>query len=359
VGDGTVKEYRKYLRPRYQNDIVRVLEQEFVPMSPATRLPEDQYRSKAGGLLLQPHQRRILNHAFTPVRIPGSRKYQLPYDTIVYSCPKKSGKTQILTGLHVAWALAGYGGEQYSMANSREQSRDRAFARVGMYADWLRRTDLEKYSTVFTGHEADRITFRSPYSSIQTVPVAPGSQAGGFQSLTGWDELWSYERETALRLFAEMQPIPTIPDVTLPEGLGFIHGGKTIASPSLRIITTYSGYHGEAPLLWAIYESVCKPDPDTEEENGTRVEGLEDLPVYISDDKRTLCYWDHECRMPWQTEEFIEQARNDPINRMRPEEFRRLWENRWTSGNESFIDMNLWDQAAARGAEKGLYNAYP
>jgi len=63
--------------------------------------------------------------------------------------------------------------------------------------------------------------------------------------------------------------------------------------------------------------------------------------------------------MPWQTEEFIEQARNDPINRMRPEEFRRLWENRWTSGSESFIEMALIDAGTARGQEKGLYNAYP
>jgi hypothetical protein len=345
-----------YGLPRHRNDIVRVLETDFIPMSPATRLPEKEYLSKHGGLELQPHQRRILNHAFTPVRIEGSRKMRLPYDTIVYSCPKKSGKTQILAGIFVAWART-FGGVQYGMANSREQSRDRAFSRVGMYADHLRRTNLTKYNSMFDTYETDRITFRDPYSSIQTVPVAPGSQAGGFQSLTGWDELWSYERDAALRLFAEMQPIPTIPDVTLPKH--FIHGGKTIASPSLRIITTYAGFHGTSELLWNIYNNVCKPDLNTEEEGGTPIPGLEDLPVYISDDKRTLCYWDHESRMPWQTPEFLARALADPINQMRPEEYKRLWENRWVSGNDAFISMAFIDAAMEQGQARGLANMYP
>jgi len=345
-----------YLRPRHRNDITRIIETEFVPLSPATRLPEEKYRSKEGGLLLQPHQRRILNHAFTPVKQPGSRAMRLPYETFIYSCPKKSGKTAILSGLFYALSRT-IGGQQYAMANSREQSRDRAYSRVHTFADWMRTNDPEKHEDTFDKVESDRIIFKNPYGFLQTVPVAPGSQAGGFQSVTGWDELWSYEHQPALRLFAEMQPIPTIPPVTIPQG--FIHGGKVIEGASMRIITTYAGTLGSAALLWDIYSRVCKPSTDLQEEQGTKIEGLEDLPVYISDDKSTLCYWDHEARMPWHTKAFLARAKNDPINRMLPEEYVRLWENRWTSGNEAFLDMALIDEANARAEAKNLVNAYP
>jgi len=118
--------------------------------------------------------------------------------------------------------------------------------------------------------------------------------------------------------------------------------------------------YGESVLLWQLYSDTVDEDPDTQEARGNRVKGLEDLPCYVSDDGRTFAYWNQDTpRMPWQTPEFIERARQDPINKLRPEEFRRLWQNRWSTGNESFIQMDLVRSAMQRGKERGLYNVHP
>ena len=63
--------------------------------------------------------------------------------------------------------------------------------------------------------------------------------------------------------------------------------------------------------------------------------------------------------MPWQTPEFIDEARNEPGNKLMPEEFKRLWQNRWTTGSESFIDMNQVDFLMEEGKAMGLYNLHP
>jgi hypothetical protein len=47
-----------------------------------------------------PHQREILELAFT-----FDENGRLPYDTVIYSCPKKSGKTTLNAALTLWWAL--------------------------------------------------------------------------------------------------------------------------------------------------------------------------------------------------------------------------------------------------------------
>ncbi len=351
-----------WLRPRYRNDFIRVLETEYVPISPANRLPEFELGTK----WLQSHQVRILNHVFTPVQItPRKPKdgFRLPYTTFIYSDIKKSGKTGLLGAMHYAWARV-YGGEQYALANSKDQATDRAFNRLGMYIDYLKRTDPDTAAGIISRNDIDHVEFAAPYSSVRAVPVSPGAQAGGFQSLTGWDELWSYERDTATRLYSEMQPIPTIPDTVLPEGDEWIHPGRIIKSPSMRIVVTYAGYYGKSDLLYTLYEETVNPDPETGEPRGRKPEGLEDLPVYVSEDGRSIAYWNEVDyintfpRMPWQTPEFIEQARNDPVNKRNPEEFRRLWQNMWTSEIVNFLPIERIKELQAAGTQVGLFNHY-
>ena len=226
-----------YLKPRWQNDIVRIIEEEFTPISPSTYEAETDYVSPAGGLHLQDDQIRVLNHVFTPIRV--GKLWRLPYDTFVYSDLKKSGKTAILSALFYS-LMRLFGGQAYSMANSREQARDRAYWRVHSYLSYVQRTDKARYEEICTRQDAEFIELQSPYASLRPLPVAPGTSAGAFQSVTGWDELWDYDREAAIRLYSEMQPIPTIPNANIPEG--FIDAGKEVQSPSCRIITTYSGY---------------------------------------------------------------------------------------------------------------------
>ena len=86
------------LLPRHQNDMTRFIECDYVPISPTTHMVEEEYLSPYGGLNLQPFQVRFLNHVFTPV------DGRLPYETIIYSDLKKSGKTALESAVVAGWA---------------------------------------------------------------------------------------------------------------------------------------------------------------------------------------------------------------------------------------------------------------
>ena len=321
-----------YLTPRHQNRIIRRIEKEYVPISPETHKPET-----GKPLALFDHQVRIFNHVFTPLWFEGEQRERLPYRTVVWSAIKKSGKTAIGGAVSYAWGRE-YGGEVLSVANDKDQARDRAFNRVLMFVRHMAVQKARIYNKIVKSATSDTIVFDDPHSQLRAIPCDPSGEAGGFQSLTVWDELWAYSGDLLWRLWTELQPIPNIPE-------------------SIRLVTTYAGYYGESELLFSLYEQACKPDPLSGEYTGEKIPGLEDLPCYRHGD--LFVYWDHEGRMPWHTPEFLESARNDPANKMRPHEYLRLWENRWTTGVERFLDMEKVDRAMAIGAEQGMVNNMP
>lgn len=309
---------------KYKNQIAKIIGTDYI--MPETGKP----------LKYEPHQLRILNHAFTP-----DKSGKMPYRTVVYSCPKKSGKTEIAAGITYAWARH-FGGEIYSCANDREQSAGRMYQRVYECLDWLKLNDKSRYDDEVLRHTYDVIELADPksdrhqanrqaFATIKPIAVDPSGEAGARNSLVVFDELWGYSSGQAERFWEELQPIPTIPH-------------------SMRLVVTYAGFYGESNLLYTLYERCLKPDPDTEEYLGTKAEGLEDLPCYV--EGSTFAYWDHEARMPWHTQEFLDAARAET----RPSEYLRLWENRWTTGQEAFIDMELFDKLNVLGDRMGLKN---
>ena len=292
---------------------------------------------------LEPHQRRILNAAFQE-KEPG----RLKYSTIVYSCPKKSGKTEVAGGVTYSYVRT-YGGNCYSIANDKDQSRSRMFERVVDSLRVMATKNPDLYAEVIDPANFDRITKGNKIAFSPNDQFNPGphwlqyiasdyaGEAGGMPSLTVWDELWAYRTQSAYRLWDEMQPIPTIPS-------------------SIRFITNYAGWHGESELLWSIYNAVVKPHPYTGEPEGQRVPGLEDLPCYEMGGY--FVYWDHTARMPWHTPEFMENAKDDPSLEGRESEFRRIWEKRWTTGMDAFIDIEVIDGLMELGEELKMYNRF-
>jgi len=121
------------------------------------------------------------------------------------------------------------------------------------------------------------------------------------------------------RRWDELQPIPTV-------------------SHSLRLVSSYAGFYGESQLLYDLYLKGVD-----EEENpdgkGHRIPELAPLPCYESGSQFT--YWSHEPHMPWQTEDYYENARNTE----RPNSYLRLHENRWTTSREVFIPIEWWEAA--------------
>lgn len=243
---------------------------------------------------LEEHQRRILREI---TRRDGQGR--LVYQTVVYSAPKKSGKTEIAALLTLYWALflcKSYG-EIYCCANDLEQAQSRVF------------NDVVK-AVEANQNVAAHITQRGVVFQNGTKIIALASDyrgaAGANQDLAVFDELWGYVSESARRLFEEMTPVPT--------------------KESTRLVVTYAGFLNESNLLYEMYQTGM---------SGERI--FDDLPCYRNG--RIFLYWDTEARMPWQTLEYYAEQRKI----LRPNQFRRLHENAWVAAEAQFIPVEKWD----------------
>jgi hypothetical protein len=233
----------------------------------------------AGTLRLFPFQERILKHVLTQ-----DEDGVFPYTTIVYSTPKKSGKTLTAASVGAWFAEDGpEGGELYTIANSLDQAEGRVMKDV-KYHFKQRREREENQDWKISEYEIKNVVMDT---SVKALTQSFRSNAGTRHSLTLWDELWGARSEADLRMWDEMTPIPTIPY-------------------SLRFIVTYAGFINESELLWNLYlQGVGRQEHM--DGQGTAVEGLEDIrsmdgePVCWENKKaRLFIYWDHEPRMPWQ-----------------------------------------------------------
>lgn len=309
-----------------------------------TRWIKDNWILDDGPMKVHDHQARVLNQVFTKKQFKPGQKARLPYRTAVYSCPKKSGKTEVSAAVAVAWAVL-HGGLVLSVANDKDQAQNNMFSRIHAWTRRLEKNDPDAYHDLISRRTNDTIDFLDrpgiPATSIRAIPCDPYGEAGHeLLSLVCYDELWAYGRsEVTWRLWTELQPIPTI-------------------EHSMRWITTYAGFYGESEVLYSVFEQACQPDPQNPDHfNGEKPKGLEDLPCYHNGS--LFAYWDRKARMPWHTEEFLQEAKEDGVNKLRPAEYKRLWENGWSTGLDSFLDIEIFDALAEEGHKAGLKNQYP
>lgn len=261
-------------------------------MIPAVRFIETFCTTTEGApLVLLPHQRAILEHCLTP-----DAQGRLPYATVVYSCPKKSGKTAINAAitLWAAYQLPAPN-ELLIVANDLEQAQGRVFKElVRMIAA---SPPLAAKVTRQTRGEVELVSG----TTIKTLAADYAGAAGSNHGLVSFDELWAYTSEGARRLWDELTPVPT----------------RRI---SLRLVTTYAGFMGESVLLEELYKAGQGGHPV-----------LPDLPAHAAG--QLFMYWDHAPRMPWQTKEYYESQRAS----LRSSAYLRLHENRWVTGAEGFL----------------------
>lgn len=280
-------------------------------------------------IVLEPFQRAFLEMAFTP-----DSRGKLPYRQVVYSMIKKSGKSQIGACIGSWFAFSGIAepnGEQYCCANDLEQAQGR------VYRALRRSIEMEPLLASECIKIGDRCIEKRDGSVIQPLSSDYASAAGANQEVSYWDELWAYTSESSRRLYEEMTPVPT-------------------RRNSLRVITTYSGMVGESELLEDIYKRVVRP------ENRVEVGGfmnyalgeITPLPIYVYED--TIAMWDHEARMPWQTQEFFDAARNQPGFRLSA--YLRLYENRWIEAEEG-LDIARWDDCVQASINAGYGEPIP
>jgi phage terminase large subunit-like protein len=267
---------------QYRRDVVRFAEEQF-------------YLPKTGKpIRLAKHQKKILRACLTPIR------GKMPYSTIVYSCPKKSGKTTIGALVALWWALSQ---EPYNeiilCANDEEQAKSRVFKMV------TQSVKLNPHLGPVVTNSA--VTFPETDTAITAIASEYAGAAGADPGLTVWDELWAYQYESSRRLYEELTPSPT-------------------RKNSVRLIVTYAGFEGESLLLKELYDRGMK---------GERID--DELPIYVNGG--LFMYWDHRPRMPWQTPEYYEDQRAA----LRPSSFARMHRNQWVSSESTFIEPEWFD----------------
>lgn len=270
---------------QYRTDICAFAEEQFY-------CPESKQLIK-----LEDHQKKILRDCFTQ-----DKKGKFSYQTIIYSCPKKSGKTTIAALIALWYALTQEPpNEIYTCANDFEQSKSRVFATI------CKAINLNPYLREATKITGNTILFKSTGTTIIALASDYSGAAGSNHGLTLWDELWGYVSESSHRLWDELTPVPT-------------------RRNSIRFITTYAGFEGESELLFKLYN---------QGKQGTKLH--QDLPVWTNG--KLYCYWDHKPRMVWQTKEYYQEQRES----LRPNTYLRLHENIWTTSTETFVDLEDWD----------------
>ena len=266
------------------------------------------------------HQKRILRRALM-MDEDGYSKYSL----VVWSEPKKSGKTTVASAVG-AWAACNVEApnEVSTVANDQEQSAGRIFANM---QPTLAAQGWKTPGTRTRGSAAKSIIM-DPHSygpngtEVHAITTRYEKEAGANQGLSLWSELWAYKGERLMRLWEEMTPPPT-------------------RRFSMRWVETYAGHIGENLLLQSIYLRVFKDFNQTPELMPGVTKLWPDLPVYELDYGRTLVYWSHEPRMSWQTPDYYITQRKD----MRPSAYMRLHENRWVESAESFITYAMWNRS--------------
>ena len=271
--------------------------------------------------ILMPHQIKILDHVFT-----FDKDGKLRYMIIIYSAPKKSGKTAIEAVVMAYFAFnVEAPNEIICAANKLEQASSKAFREL---KGFINRNPILRDEVLRQSDE--RIELKNG-TLIYAIPNdGAAGVAGSNHGLTVWDELWGFTSERDRQLYEELTPVPT-------------------RQNSIRFIGTYAGYEGQSSLLEELYHKVFDTNDNVKEGVIHFIQQLldpksaikqplgDDLPCYAVDDM--FMYWDHEPRMPWQTPEYYDSQRKS----LRVNTYLRLHENRWVSNESGLFDMEQWD----------------
>jgi len=141
------------------------------------------------------HQRKILRHAFA-----FDQDGRLPWDTILYSCIKKSGKTTLNGALTLGWRFTQEApNEILILANDLEQT----LAHVYRTMEGIIKHNPELQ------REAE-VQSRSIYLANGTILTAISGDyqgaAGSNHGFVSYDELWGDVSESSIRLWEELTP---------------------------------------------------------------------------------------------------------------------------------------------------------
>jgi phage terminase large subunit-like protein len=265
------------------------------PVNPATTYlvrPEtgDPFR-------LYPAEKLFLAHMFTT-----DSDGQLVYSDLLYCTGKKGGKTEF-GAIMLLVTLLLFGGphaEGFAIANDYDQAQQRVYKRC---CDIIRASPLLKREAKV---RKDRIVFAATGATITPLASDYASAAGGHPTISIFDEIWGFYTERGRRLWDELVPVPT-------------------RKVSCRMIVSHAGFEDQSQLLYELYQQGLK-QPEV-------------APCLHAGDGM-LMFWTHDPVSPLQTEKWRDNMRR----KLRPAQYLRMIENRFVSGESSFVDRAAWER---------------
>lgn len=244
---------------------------------PDPRDPETGELLPAGPIRLAKYQKRIVNEALS--KKPDG---MLKYTTIVYSAPKKSGKSALSSAVALYMAHQNPNSFIACVANDGKQSTDRLYGPI--YTTFRLHRQL---GGIFGDVNPNRTEVILPnYTKIEAIPCDAAGEAGSQPLGVFLSEIWGFTTDKKRRVYTEL----TIP--------------PTLYGRAIRWVETYAGYKGESELLEQLYDVAVLqgvPHPDFTDltsdlsDNGNYV-------VFTNEKAGTFALWDHEPRLPWQTQ---------------------------------------------------------
>lgn len=279
---------------------------------PTPRDPVTGQDLPAGPIKLADHQKRVINEALSKVN--GRFKYS----TVIYSAPKKSGKSAIASAVALYMASKTPYGQIYCAANDGKNSKDRLYLPIWRALNFHQQRGLLHKDARVNQVEA----FLSNYSHIEAIPCDASGEAGSEPTGVFFSEFWGYIEENKRRLFTEM---------TLP---------PTLYGKAIRWIESYAGFIGVSDLLWDLYTLGKEgyPHPDFADLTGRDGEPV----VWVNPRARMFMYWDTVGRMLWQNDDYYREEAQILVD----SEFQRIHENQWVSPLGSFVHATWWDACA-------------
>ena len=222
----------------------------------------------------------------------------------LYSTSKKQGKSTIAGAVALYMASRRRYAEVVIAAADLDQAKDRVFKSVRHAVE---NHPVWKGSKVY---ESGVIQLNQG-SLITALPADWKGAAGGNYSCVVFDELHTYTLENQRRIYDELIIPPTVP-------------------AGVRWIASYAGWLGESVLLYEVWQKAL---------TGARIDAA--LPLYHLPAAALMAFIDQgeaSWRMPWSTPEYMREVQETE----RPNTFRRLWLNEWTTAESGFIMPEQW-----------------
>lgn len=274
----------------------------FTGMTCADFLDGELYNPEIGkrGLGLHPEQRHAID---TMTRMIDG---VFEYSTLIYSAPKKHGKTTVSGGILLWWGLQEANGYIQVVANDLKQADSRMF-RVIDYT-------VKHHPQLKDVCKVKNYQITLPNGTvIEAIPVDPEGEAGANPTAIGFTEVWGMKSKKAELMWSETTLSPSR------------------AGRSFKLVESYAGHTGESVVLERLYNSVVAPEYLIDPERELYANG------------GTVAYWCTRRIMPWQVgplaDTYYEQEASDKTEA----EYKRVHNNEWASALNKFVPIQWWE----------------